>query len=626
MCGICGIVGLVDVEAVKRMTAAMAHRGPDDFGIRLDQDHQAVLGHCRLSIIDVSQSAHQPMSYAKGRYWISFNGEIYNYRELRQELEQRGHSFRSAGDTEVLLAAYAEWGEACIEKLRGMFAFALLDRNAHKPNETRVLLARDRLGIKPLYFARKDRALVFASELKALMASRLVGRRLDRRALWNFLSLGSVPQPSTILHDVMMLPPGHLMKVKVSLECETERYWSLASELRRAFPDLSRMTAHEASDELRRLLDEAVRYHMIADVPIAAFLSGGIDSSTITGLMAIAAGQRVSTFTVGFESAEADRDERHWARMAAAHFSTDHHEIVITLEDVAQVFDALIHAIDQPSLDGTNTYLVSRAAAQSFKVALSGIGGDELFGGYPHFRKFADLDTKDRWLKWASPSMKQRFLQLLPGRFVPDREMFLKDRSARYQTLRLLCKEEVKEQQVVPGFLADDERPGLERVYEDWLVPDLDVVSETTHVELSGYLANTLLRDSDAVAMATSLEVRPVFLDHPLVEFAFAIPSRLKIGCRINKPVLVDAVRDLLPPELIERPKLGFEMPLLRWMMSSLRERSLSAFSSRIARNIFSAPFLLQTTRQIKDGTCTSVQLWAIFILIEWLTAYEVDA
>jgi asparagine synthase (glutamine-hydrolysing) len=613
------------VDAVKRMVAAMAHRGPDDCGVQLYQDQQAVLGHCRLSIIDVSQLAHQPMSYAQGRYWISFNGEIYNYRELRQELEQKGHSFHSGSDTEVLLAAYTEWGEACIKKLRGMFAFALLDRNAHKPNETRVLLARDRLGIKPLYFARKGAAIVFASELKALMASRLVGRSLDRRALWNFLSLGSVPQPSTILRNVMMLPPGHLMRVSVSLEYETERYWSLRSESRRAYPDFRQITAHEASDELRRLLNEAVRYHMIADVPIAAFLSGGIDSSTITGLMAIAAGQRVSTFTVGFDSAEADRDERHWARMAAAHFSTDHHEVVITPDDVARAFDGLVHAIDQPSLDGTNTYLVSRAAARSFKAALSGIGGDELFAGYPHFRKFAHLDTKDRWLKWVSPPMRKRLLQLLPMRFVPDREMFLKDRNARYLTLRLLCKDDVKERQVAPGFLANDERTGLERVYEDWLTPELDVVSETTHVELSGYLANTLLRDSDAVAMANSLEVRPVFLDHPLVEFAFAIPPRLKIGGRINKPVLVNAVRDLLPTELIERPKLGFEMPLLRWMMSSLQDRSLAAFSSSIARKIFSAPFLLQTTRQIKDGTCTSVQLWAIFILIEWLVAYEVD-
>ena len=388
MCGIAGIAGKVDLDRVAAMTAAMTHRGPDDEGILVDRECDIALGHRRLSIIDVGRSGHQPMSYADGRYCIVFNGEIYNFRELRSELEQRGHRFATRSDTEVLLASYAEWGQDCVGRLRGMFAFAIFDRAARRPGDTRLFLARDRFGIKPLYVARMPGFIAFASELKALLASGLVGRQLDAHSVWLYLSLGSVPQPSTILSAVKALPPGHTMRITVGLDCPIERYWSLSESAGgQSRQRGARLDAGETARELRRRLDEAVRYHMISDVPVAAFLSGGINSSAITGLMSATGQQKIATFSVGFESSKGTQsDELPFARIAAQRFGTVHEELVVTAADAAAAFPDLVKAIDQPSLDGTNTFLVSRAAGASYKVALSGIGGDELFAGYGHFR------------------------------------------------------------------------------------------------------------------------------------------------------------------------------------------------------------------------------------------------
>jgi asparagine synthase (glutamine-hydrolysing) len=602
----------------------MAHRGPDDDGLYVDRERQVVLGHRRLSIIDVGNGGHQPMSFADGRYWIVFNGEIYNYMELRSQLEKLGHNFASQSDTEVLVASYAEWGEHCVSMLRGMFAFAILDRDARAPHQTRLFLARDRLGIKPLYYTRTPGFLAFASEIKGLLASQLVSRRLDTRSVWQYLSLGSVPQPSTILADVKMLLPGHTMKVTSALNCQVSRYWSLDEAAQRSFPHARLLNRRDAARELRHHLEEAIRYHMIADVPVAAFLSGGIDSSAITGLMS-AGRQSVATFSIGFENGGGlESDERKWARIAAERFGTAHAEVVVGASDAADSFPGLIKAIDQPSLDGTNTYLVSKAAGASYKVALSGLGGDELFAGYGHFRTLARVASKDRWLNLLGPVAKKHLLCRLPGRFVPDRELLLVERSDRYLSLRLLCEDEQKSAQLRRGFV-DDDTLSLREVYAEWLRPELDVVAETSHVELHGYLANTLLRDSDAVAMANSLEVRPVLLDHRLVEFAFALPSRLKVNGSVNKPVLVESVRDLLPDALIYRPKRGFELPLLQWMTTSLQDRALAAFESSISGDIFSKSFLADARSQIRERACKSIQMWASFILLEWLTAHSVS-
>ena len=609
MCGIAGTFGAAAPGIAAAMSAAIPHRGPDDSGVSAED--AVAFGFRRLSIIDLSPCGHQPMPYAGGRYHIVFNGEIYNFAELRRELEPLGHRFASHSDTEVILAAYAQWGGAAVERLRGMFAFAIWDR------ETRELfLARDRFGIKPLYFTFRDGTLLFASELKALLASGMVPRRLDPDALWSYLALGSMPQPRTALAGVEMLPPGQVMRVRPDLSWETKRYWDLAEAAERWRGETARLDAAGAARRLRELLEEATRLHMIADVPVGAFLSGGIDSTAVVGLMTRAGGKRIRTFSVGFDDDTTVADERKWARLSAQRFDTDHTEVVVSGRDVAAQFDRLVAAIDQPSLDGTNTWLVSRAAGASLKVALSGLGGDELFAGYAHFARFR---RAERWERVLGPAV--RAVRRLPGRFVKDRDFLAAAPAERFAMLRLLADE--------PSRAALAARPGttpLRELYAPLLRPGLDPVAQTTYVETRRYLVDTLLRDADAMAMHSSLEVRPVLLDHVLAEFAFALPPALKLNDRGNKPVLVDAVRDLLPPELLARPKTGFELPLQSWLAGPLRERALDAFRSEAARSVFSEAFLASTAGELRRGERPPLRTWAYLVLVEWMRAFGVTA
>lgn len=623
MCGISGTVGLADSSIISAMNREMYHRGPDDHGVFIDQERQVALGHRRLSIIDISKSGHQPMSYADGRFWITFNGEIYNYREIRLQLEAKGHHFVSNSDTEVLIAAYSQWGENCVDRFRGMFAFAIYDRDARSSEDTLLFLARDRLGIKPLYYALKDKVFSFATEIKGLLASGQISRKIDRRAIWHYLSLGSIPQPQTILADVKMLMPGHFMKISGSREIKISRYWDIAESSQKEFPNTDRLTVVEAHSQLRGLLENATQLHLIADVSVGAFLSGGIDSTAVVGLMSRAARERIRTYSVGFTSQQHKSDERKWARIAAQRFETDHTEVIVSGEDIARQYDDIIHAIDQPSLDGTNTYIVSKAAGESVKVALSGLGGDELFAGYPHFKQFLDASRWDQRLRWLGPVAKKNLLNHLPRRIVPNRSLLLLDRVERYVTLRNLCGNSQKSDLIRIGFLQPTEQDVLVEIYRPWLRSELDVVSETSYVEVQGYLVNTLLRDVDAMAMANSLEVRPVLLDHKLAEFVFALPSRLKLSQTMNKPTLVGALGDLLPDDLVHRAKMGFELPLLEWLSGPLQDRARSAFSSQVAKAIFSPRFLQQTTDNLRAKQCSSIAVWAYFNLLEWLQTYR---
>jgi asparagine synthase (glutamine-hydrolysing) len=595
MCGIAGVFGTVPPGVAAAMGDAVAHRGPDDSGVF--EDAGVAFAFRRLSIIDLSACGHQPMPYANGRYWIVFNGEIYNFAELRRELEAQGHRFVSHSDTEVILAGYAQWGGDVVQRLRGMFAFAIYDREVAE-----LFLARDRFGIKPLYFTVRNSTFLFASELKALLASGLVPRRLDLDALGVYLSLGSMPQPHSALAGVEMLPAGCVMRVRRDLTMTTSRYWNLADA-----PPLDGKPA-DAPHRLRALLEEATRLHMIADVPVGAFLSGGIDSTAVVGLMTRASGQRIRTFSVGFAEADGSvTDEREWARLAAERFGSEHTEVVVTGDDVAAQFDRLVRAIDQPSLDGTNTFLVSQAAARELKVALSGLGGDELFAGYPHFRRLH---------RAARLGRIGRILRYVPGRFLRDRELITMTPAERYATLRVLVEEDVANPQL--GLA----RTPLAALYAP-LLNGADSIATTTYIETRRYLADTLLRDADAMAMAWSLEVRPVLLDHKLAEFAFALPAKLKLGA-INKPLLVDAVRDLLPPELLARRKTGFELPLQSWLIGALRERALDAFSSQTARTLFAQPFLAETVAMLRDRRRPPLRTWAYLVLVEWARAFEV--
>ena len=613
MCGIAGAFGVDNTDVVNAMTRAIAHRGPDDHGLFFDAAAGIALGHRRLSIIDISSCGHQPMAYAGGRYQIVFNGEIYNFAALRQELEALGCAFESRSDTEVILAAYAAWGAQCVERFRGMFAFAIFDRERQL-----LVLARDRFGIKPLYFAKRNGVFLFASELKGLLASGLVEPRLDHEALWGYLSLGSMPQPRSALAGVTMLEPATSMIVRRDGTFESTRYWDVADASSRLRDDLRGIDAGSAAKRLRELLDEATRLHMIADVPVGAFLSGGIDSTAVVGLMSQASGQRIRTFSVGFDEATGVVDERRFARISAERFNTEHTEVVVNGNEVAEHFDDLVRAIDQPSLDGTNTFLVSRAAGKSLKVALSGLGGDELFAGYAHFRRFHRGAAWDRWL--GSNTLRRRALRKVPGRFVHDRELLTATLPERFAMLRVLSSDAEKSQLVSRQFAATS----LAARYEPLMRNALDSVAQTSYVELRRYLVDTLLRDADAMAMASALEVRPVLLDHVVAEFAFALPAALKLNDRGNKAVLVDAVRDLLPPELLQREKTGFELPLQSWLIGPLRDRARGAFPSDTARTIFAEPFLRATLDDLAARRKPSLRIWSYMMLIEWMRMYGV--
>ena len=614
---------MADEQVIAAMTDALVHRGPDDSGLHLDVRAGVALGHRRLAIIDLSSAGRQPMSYDAGRYWITYNGEVYNYRELRRELEGQGHTFRTQTDTEVVLAAYAQWGEECLHRFRGMFAFAIYDSAAGDGSESaagagRVFLARDRFGIKPVYYSSRPGAFVFASELKAMLASGLVSRRVDRQAIWDYLSLGSVPQPRTILADVKCLLPGHAMYLDLhgAVVCEFE-YWDIADAASALAADGRVPDRQAATAELQRQLDEATRFHMVADVPVGAFLSGGIDSSAMVGLMSRHVSRPIKTFTVGFENASPQADELKWAALAAERFGTEHTEVIITDNAIADCYDDIVRSIDQPSLDGANTYLVSRAASTSVKVALSGLGGDELFAGYSHFRRHlvaARLRRNHR--AWAP---LWRASRCLPDRFRHNLMLPALTPLERHATVRCHAYERDKAALTSTQFRSGiDLRPLTDFYTRHWR-DELDTVTQLSYTELNGYMAHTLLRDVDAMSMAHSLEVRPILLDHVLATFAFMLPAAYKLGPDGSKSILTDALRDLLPTEILERGKRGFELPLLRWLAGPLRDRALGALASASAAAIFAPAFLRRARGQVAAPGRRDTRLWPYVILLEWL-------
>jgi asparagine synthase (glutamine-hydrolysing) len=599
------------------MVSGLAHRGPDDEGIYRDAAAAVALGQRRLSVIDLSAAGHQPMSLC-GRYWIVYNGEVYNYRALRSRLAALGRQFESGTDTEVVLAAYAEWGPRCVKLLRGMFAFAIWDAQKRE-----LFLARDRFGIKPLYYAHEGGGLLFASELGSLLASGRVRRLADGRALWSYLSHGAVAQPHTILRDVAALLPGHSMRVRRG-GIDIERYWDIEEATRESRPERAAMTYADATACLRTELDTATRLHLIADVPVGAFLSGGIDSTLVVGLMSQLASEPIRTFAVGFEGLHSALNELKWARWAATRFDTEHTEVIVSQADAPDIFERLIPAIDQPSIDGTNTFIVSEATRRHVTVALSGLGGDELFAGYPHFDSLRRAEARlPDGSTWAQP-LVARLSRPLPRRWALPLETLVANRAQRLHSLRLLLREQEKQQAVGPAFRAFGTESDTSRAAGQ-LRPLLDAVTQTSYAELTGYMRDTLLRDADALSMAHSLEVRPILLDHVLAEYAFSLPAQFKIRGSSPKRVLIDSARDLLPEEIINRAKMGFELPLTSWLKTSLRERARGLFDAKTARALFSPQFLLATARELDGGVSRTNRIWAYAVLLAWFEHHAVE-
>jgi asparagine synthase (glutamine-hydrolysing) len=639
MCGIAGAVGALDgrvVEGVRRMSAAQLHRGPDSSGSWRtkpeDNGIGAVLAHRRLAIIDLSEDGSQPMTDPETGNVIVFNGEIYNFQSLRQQLKRDGASFRSRSDTEVILKAYARWGADSVTHLRGMFAFALWDATRRS-----VLFARDRLGIKPLYLCSVvqpggRRALLFASEVRALLASGLVEREIDPVGLASYAWQGFVVGPSTIVRGVELLPTGTYATASEDGALPTHRrYWQLPGPSSPPRP----------KEELKEQLSAAVKMHLISDVPLGIFLSGGIDSSAVAALAVRSGNSGVRTFNVGFD--EASFDESRHARAVANALGTEHHELRLTKDTFQGALPEALGSLDQPSFDGINTYFVSRAVREAgLTVALAGTGGDELFGGYATFRDVPWVAGWSRRFSFVPPELLRRAANSLnvvaalrSGMPAQTRWGKLGDALAArggvletYQVSEALFSSDFGRQLLsvdVNGAL----RMGLPSAVADelrLLISDRSTLAAISTLEVWCPLTERLLRDTDATSMASSLEVRVPLLDHEVVEATLALDDAGRFEPLGKKQVLRELALEGLDPSLFDRPKSGFVLPIERWARDVLRDEVSEAFADRgfceaAGLDAGAVGRLWNGFLQRAPGLYWS-RIWAVYVLGWWCRQY----
>ena len=570
MCGIAGIFEYQNGQAVSpelldAMLAIIRHRGPDDQGVHLEGP--LGLGMRRLSIIDLA-GGHQPIFNETGDVVIVFNGEIYNYVELREDLRRRGHTFATASDTEVIVHLYEEMGTDCLQELRGMFAFALWDRRRQE-----LFIARDRLGIKPLYYTEAGGRLIFGSEIKSILLHPAVTARLDPAALSNFLSLRYVPAPQTLFQGIHALPPGY------SLICNQEGlrvgpYWDLS------FPDGQGWDRSEAEymEELEALLTESVRLRLRSDVPFGAFLSGGVDSSLVVALMSQFLDEPVKTFSVGFHSDPPGQDELPFARQVAQQFSTDHHEILVAPHHVSDLAEKVTWHLDLPLADQATlaVYMVSELAARHVKMVLSGEGGDELFAGYARYsgERFSPLFQR---MPAGLRSLALGLTGRLPGLRRPKLALYAlsqPDEVTRFLHWFPLFNQEMKAQLLAGGFrqrlnggVSSDHVFGQALARTDARMP----LHRMLYVDTKLWLPDYLLLRGDKMSMANSLEARVPLLDHKLVEFAAALPPHMKLRRMTRKYLLKRVASTLLPDSIVHRKKKGFPIPIYDWFRRELR-------------------------------------------------------
>ena len=614
MCGICGF-NWSDGPLAEDMADIMAHRGPDRQGSFVDDD--VSLGHSRLSIIDLSEKGKQPMANEDGSIQIVYNGEIYNFNELRDILEKQGHNFSSDTDTEVVVHAYEEWGVECVKMFWGMFAFAIKDSN-----KKQLLLARDRIGIKPLFYYYVSGKFIFASEIKAILLNPAVKREVNHKSLYYFMGYEYVPTPFTLFNGIKKLPPAHTL-IFQNNKIKLARYWDL-------YFSKDNGTESYLSDKIYNQLQESIRRRLISDVPIGAFLSGGIDSSAIVGLMSQMLDEPVKTYTIGYE--DKSYSELEYARQIADHFGTDHKEIIVDPSSV-ECFEKAIWYLDEPMTDPSliPEYLFCRAAKKGVTVCLSGEGGDEAFLGYDRFvaskidhyyhiiPKIIRKHFISRIVAMLPPQPQKKGAINVVKRFIDGSDLPLEGRHMRWQYF----SNKDEENGLYKGQLADMAKviDPFEYINGYYLSCNLkDRVAREQYMELKTFLLDNVLVKADRMGMANSLEVRVPYLDHNFLELCATIPGNMKLKGLTTKYIFKKSMLKLLPKNIVYRKKQGFSFPIKNWLRNELKEYMMDLlYNSEIIRENFDSYYLNKLIEQHLKGTQNhSHRLWALMNLELW--------
>lgn len=636
MCGICGTAGFADETVLERMVDLMMHRGPDDHGVYVSPDRTVGLGNCRLSIIDLSAAGHMPMSNEDGTVWISYNGEVYNFPSLRIDLEALGHCFRSHTDSEVLVHGYEQWGLNLLSRLNGMFALALLDM---RERPARLVLARDRFGIKPLYYTQLDDQLVFSSEIKAMLSVPGVPREIELASIHRYLAFLWVPGPETMFRQICKLPPSHYLEWRDG-QTTIRPYWDI--QFKSAQPREER----DLAVELCEVLERAVERHLISDVPLGVFLSGGMDSSTIIALASRISPEPLKTYTISYRPEdgrlEQSDEDAISARQVAQYFRTNHHEIVVT-PDVADLLPKVIWHLDEPVADpaAISTYLICEAARPELKVLLSGQGGDEVFGGYRVY--VADKLAK---LLQAIPhpfrnGTATSILNLLPKvkELIPGVSPGLILAVHRYLSKLLESVDLDPEQRFVfsRSYYTDVQEmelyaPDLRRALAGSIAGDrhlayfanageTDFLNRMLYVDMKTFLPELNLTYSDKLSAAASVEVRVPFLDNEVIDFMASIPAHLKLKRLRTKHLMRLAMRDALPRKILRRRKAGFGAPIRKWLRQDLKETvdEILSVNSLKRRGYFNPSAVRKMVDDDRKGLADNAyRIWALITLELW--------
>ncbi len=617
MCGINGIVNYKNAElnksAIQKMNDAIRHRGPDSSGTFLHKN--TALGHRRLSIIDLSDAAAQPIEDNSGRFVLIYNGELYNFQSLKSQLGE--YDFKTQTDSEVILAAYQKWGEDCLSYFDGMFAFAILDKT-----DNSLFIARDRLGIKPLYYYKSDDVFIFSSEIKALLASDFVPRKINHNAVHDYIRYQTVHAPATIIKDVSMLMPGHFITVK-DKKNELKKYWSLNFT-----KDFSGKDYESLKKDVNDLVFSAVEKRMMSDVPLGAFLSGGIDSSIITAVMSKLSNQKINTFSVNFN--EAEFSEGKYARIIADKFGTNHTEILLNPTDFLENLPTALKFTDHPSGDGANSFIVSKVTKEAgITVALSGLGGDEVFAGYDVFKQVSQayqhkiLSKMPFFLRKAGAKTLTTFKQDIRSKKMAE---LLQIQDFNLENLYPLSRLLYTENEVWDFLTSNTISPNrVHEITSDISVQRSHLLSAVSLAEMQTYMQNTLLRDTDQMSMASSLEVRVPFLDHKLVEYVYQISDNFKYP-HSPKKLLIESL-NILPDEVVNRPKMGFLLPWDSWLKNELFQFSDSRIKKLAARPFFNEGAILSRWDAFQKGdkSVSWARLWIFIVLEDYIQKFNLE-